>query len=160
MWAWIIGDRLLGPVLLPQRPNGETYLAFLQNKLSPLLENVPLAKLQCGCSTMERQPTFALMLPKYQEHLSQTLDMTWRLCAWPSRSPDLNPLDFYCGDIWKALYTVSLFLMFRPFKSVFTKRVTLFGHSPEHSNDWGNPWCDVCTRGLHLMEATRTSVVI
>ena len=43
VWAGIIGDRLLERVLLPQRLNGETYLAFLQNMLPPLLENVPMA---------------------------------------------------------------------------------------------------------------------
>ena len=43
VWAGNIGDHLLGPVLLPQCLSGETYLAFLQNTLPPLLENVPLA---------------------------------------------------------------------------------------------------------------------
>ena len=43
VWAGIIGDQLLGPVLLPQCLNGEKYLAFLQNMLPSLLENVPLA---------------------------------------------------------------------------------------------------------------------
>ena len=42
VWVWIIGDRLLGPVLLPQCLNRETYLVFLQNNMLPLLENVPL----------------------------------------------------------------------------------------------------------------------
>ena len=42
VWAGIIGDRLLGPVLLPQRLKAETYLVFLQNTLPPLLENVSL----------------------------------------------------------------------------------------------------------------------
>ena len=41
--AGITGDCLLGPALLPQCLNGETYLAFLQNTLPPLLENVSLA---------------------------------------------------------------------------------------------------------------------
>ena len=43
VWAGIIGNCLLEPVLLPQYLNGETYLAFLQKMLLPLLENVPLA---------------------------------------------------------------------------------------------------------------------
>ena len=61
VWAGFIDDSLLEPVLLPQRLNGETYLAFLQNTLPPLLENVPLAIRQFNYSTMEHQPTFALM---------------------------------------------------------------------------------------------------
>ena len=43
VWAGIVGNCLLGSVLLLQCLNGETYLAFLQNTLPPLLENVPLA---------------------------------------------------------------------------------------------------------------------
>ena len=41
-WEKIIGDRLLGTVLIPRRLNGETHLTFLQNPLPPLLENVPV----------------------------------------------------------------------------------------------------------------------
>ena len=32
--------------------------------------------------------------------------------------------------------------------------MTLFGHSPEHSNKWGNPWCDMSMHALHPMETT------
>ena len=56
-----------------------------------------------------------------------------------------TPWIFTCGVIYKTLCTVSLFLMFRPFNSVSTQPVILFGHSPEHSNEWGIPRCEVCT---------------
>ena len=62
VWAGINGNRLLWSVLLSQHLIKETYLAFLQSMLPPLLENMPLAIQQTtGCSTMEGKPTSALM---------------------------------------------------------------------------------------------------
>jgi hypothetical protein len=42
MWAGLMGNRLIGPHVLPQHLNGEEYLNFLQNVLSDLLDDVPL----------------------------------------------------------------------------------------------------------------------
>jgi hypothetical protein len=42
VWAGIIGNRLIGPHVLPPHLNGEGYLNFLQNELSDLLDDVPL----------------------------------------------------------------------------------------------------------------------
>ena len=122
MWAGIIGDRLLGPVLLPQHLNGETYLAFLQNTLPPLLENVPLAIRQTMWLQHDGAPAHFRI--NVRRHLKNIFP---RRCIglggtvkWPAWSLDLNPLVFYLWGIWKALCTVSLFLMFRPFDSVST----------------------------------------
>jgi hypothetical protein len=38
-----VGDRLIGPHIIPPRLNGAAYLDFLQNVLNELLEDVPLA---------------------------------------------------------------------------------------------------------------------
>jgi hypothetical protein len=43
VWAGIIGDRLIGPHILPTRLNGAAYLDFLQNVSNELWEDVPLA---------------------------------------------------------------------------------------------------------------------
>lgn len=43
VWAGIVGDVLIGPYLLPPRLDGTTYLAFLQQVLPDLLDDVPLA---------------------------------------------------------------------------------------------------------------------
>lgn len=42
LWAGIIDNHLIGPYLLPPRLNGVHYLAFLQNVLPVLLEDLPL----------------------------------------------------------------------------------------------------------------------
>ena len=42
VWAGIVGDYLVGPYVIPQRINGQTYNNFVENVLSELLEGVPL----------------------------------------------------------------------------------------------------------------------
>ena len=46
VWASIIGDRLIGPVRLPERLTGTTYRGFLerltQDMLPDVLDDVPL----------------------------------------------------------------------------------------------------------------------
>lgn len=41
VWAGILGNRLLGPFVLPNRLDGLNYLDFLRNNLIDLLEDVP-----------------------------------------------------------------------------------------------------------------------
>ena len=43
IWGEILGDYLLGPVIIPDRLNGAAYLEFLQNTLSLLIEEITLA---------------------------------------------------------------------------------------------------------------------
>lgn len=43
VWAGILGNFLIGPVVLPERLSADNFLNFLQNDLEDLLENVPLA---------------------------------------------------------------------------------------------------------------------
>jgi hypothetical protein len=42
VWCGIIDDRVIGPFILEYRFTGQSYLAFLQNELPELLEDVPL----------------------------------------------------------------------------------------------------------------------
>lgn len=42
VWAGIIGDRIIGPYLLPQILDGPAYTVFLRNVLEELLDDVPL----------------------------------------------------------------------------------------------------------------------
>ena len=43
IWGRILGDYLLGPVIIPDRFNVSAYLKFLQNTLPLLMEEIPLA---------------------------------------------------------------------------------------------------------------------
>lgn len=42
VWAGIIGDTLIGPFILPNRLNANSYLNFLSNDLAGLLEDIPI----------------------------------------------------------------------------------------------------------------------
>ena len=56
IWGVILGDYLLGPVIIPDRLNGATYLKFLQNTLPLLIEEVPLRFAEkCGSIIMALQ---------------------------------------------------------------------------------------------------------
>ncbi|GBL73684.1 hypothetical protein AVEN_230680-1 [Araneus ventricosus] len=46
VWAGILGDRLLGPYLLPERLSGQSYLVFLNEVLTEFLDDIPLAAIQ------------------------------------------------------------------------------------------------------------------
>ena len=99
-----IGNCLLGPVLLPQCLNGEMYLAFLQNMLPPLLENVSLAIRQTMWLQHDGAPThFRINVRRYLNifpiHWIERGDPV----AWPAWSPDLNPLDLY---LWGHLKSI------------------------------------------------------
>jgi hypothetical protein len=41
-WVGIKGNYLIGPVFLPPRPNGRSYMHFLERELPALLEDIPL----------------------------------------------------------------------------------------------------------------------
>ena len=101
VWAGIIGDCLLGPILLPQCLNGETYLVILQNTLPPLLKNVPLAIRQRVWLQYNGAPAHFCI--NVCQHLNNIFPRCWigrgGPIAWPAWSPDINPLDFY---LWGA----------------------------------------------------------
>lgn len=98
VWAGILGDTLLGPYVLPERLNGATYLDFLVNVLPEYLDVVPL--------DIRRQMWFmhdgapAHFTGAVREFLNNSYPR-WigrgGPTAWPPRSPDLNPLDFFFG---------------------------------------------------------------
>jgi hypothetical protein len=97
VWCGMIDDHLIGPAILENRVNGQSYLEFLQNNLfSPLLENVPLAKRMNMYFQHDGAP------PHYTNQVMQFLNDNFAEkwigrgspINWPARSPDLTPLDF------------------------------------------------------------------
>ncbi|XP_067207843.1 uncharacterized protein [Linepithema humile] len=96
VWAGIIRNRI-GPHFLPPHLNGQIYAEFLQNELPILLENVPLhvrAELiyqhdgaPAHYSRQARQILNALFPEKWMGRGGPV--------TWPTRSPDLNVLDYF-----------------------------------------------------------------
>lgn len=105
IWVGILGDRLLGPVVLPNRLTGVAYLNFLQNTLGDLLDDIPLRLRQQMWFQHDGAP--AHFSVDVREHLHRTFDQRWigrgGPVSWPARSPDLNPLDFFLWGYLKSL---------------------------------------------------------
>lgn len=105
VWAGIIDGHLIGPYLLPNRLTGPIYLTFLQQVLPELLEEVPLGIRQEMWLQHDGAPAhFSLDVRNY---LNQVYGERWigrgGPVAWPPRSPDLTPLDFFLWGQMKNL---------------------------------------------------------
>lgn len=101
VWAGIVGDRLLGPHVLPARLTGASYLDFLQNVLPEYLDDVPL---QLLWFMHDGAPPHIFLAVRNFLNVSYP---RWigrgGHRPWPARSPDLNPLDFFLWGYMKTL---------------------------------------------------------
>lgn len=103
-WAGIINNKLIGPFMLPQPLNGEQYLQFLENTLSEVFDDWPLA-LRTNMWFMHDGAPPHIFLP-VRNYLNETFPNRWigrhGPINWPARSPDLNPLDFFLWGYMKS----------------------------------------------------------
>ncbi|KAJ4441123.1 hypothetical protein ANN_10973 [Periplaneta americana] len=105
MWAGIIGDRLVGPHVLVNRLTRQAYTNFLENTIPHVLEDTPLINRQHIHFLHDGAPAhFSRTALRY---LDRRFPDRWigrrGPIAWPPRSPDLNPLDFYLWGHLKSL---------------------------------------------------------
>ncbi|KAJ4446641.1 hypothetical protein ANN_13338 [Periplaneta americana] len=96
VWSGVLGDRLIGPCVLPQRLTGARYQDFLINVLPTLLQYVPCQqRLQMW---FMHDDTPAHFFRNEREHLTLTFQdhwIDWRgTTPWLARSSNINPLDF------------------------------------------------------------------
>ncbi|KAJ4448851.1 hypothetical protein ANN_00242 [Periplaneta americana] len=101
----IIGDRLVGPHVLVNRLTGQAYTNFLENTIPHVLEDTPLINRQHIHFLHDGTPAhFSRTARRY---LDRRFPDRWigrgGPVAWPPRSPDLNPLDFYLWGHLKSL---------------------------------------------------------
>lgn len=97
VWAAIHGDEFIGPVFLPPRLNGNSYLNFLQNELFDYLEDLPVAARQCMWFMHDDAPShFSVQV---RDYLTAQFGNQWigrgGPVTWPARSPDLNLIDIF-----------------------------------------------------------------
>lgn len=104
VWCGIYKDRLVGPVVIPQRLTGFNYLQVLNDILDPFLEDMPLADLRRFWFQQDGAPPHYAAVVR--EHLNVLLPDRWigrgGPVEWPPRSPDLNPLDFFLWGYLKC----------------------------------------------------------
>lgn len=97
VWAGILGTNLLGPVFLPHRLNGENFLNFLEVTFVDLVDDVPLAASNNAWIQMDGAPahnTNAVHNWCNINYPGRCIGRNGNV-AWPPRSPDLTPLDFF-----------------------------------------------------------------
>jgi len=105
LWCGVLGNRLIGPFVFDNNLTGNTYEAFLRNELSGLLENIPLMIRSQMYFQHDGAP------PHYTRHVREYLNECFPnrwfgrggSVAWPPRSPDLTPLDYYLWGHMKTL---------------------------------------------------------
>lgn len=109
MWAGIIGSKLIGPIIFPNRLNSIYYLNFLSNELNELLEDVDLETRRTMWFQHDGCP--AHFGNAVKQWLNQNYPDRWigrgsNVLAWPARSPDLTPLDFFLwGTLKEKVYS-------------------------------------------------------
>ncbi|CAK9794551.1 hypothetical protein ANTPLA_LOCUS15 [Anthophora plagiata] len=107
LWAGICGGFVVGPYILPDRLNGLTYRNFLKHVLPGLLEEIPLEVRRNMYRQHDGAPTH--YAANVQAYLDQAFRDKWidrgGSVQKPSRSPDMNPLDFFFwGYLKTAVY--------------------------------------------------------
>lgn len=103
VWVGILNDRVIGPIMLPNRINGRDFLRFLAGDIEDELDNLPLNLLRNLWFQLDGAP------PHYsadvRDWLNHNFPDRWiergGPVAWPPRSPDLNPLDFFLWGFLK-----------------------------------------------------------
>lgn len=97
VWMGIVENNVLGPYFLPHRVNGPIFLEFLEQHHADFIEAVTLNTRQQlyfqldGCPAHYFRPVHNWL----NEHYGQRWIGRGGPVAWPPRSPDLNPLDFF-----------------------------------------------------------------
>jgi hypothetical protein len=105
----MLGDCIIGPYPLPERLTAVTYYTFMDEALPVLLEDVPLATKEHMWHQHDGAPLH------YGHHICNLIDESFHgqwisrggPMHWPSRSPDLNPIDlFLWGHLMENIYLV------------------------------------------------------
>lgn len=107
VWCGIIGTKILGPYFYDENLNAERYLFFLQNQLEDFLDDLPLNVLHNlnyfqhdGAPAHNSQIVSEYLLRRFPNWIGNRGPI-----AWPPRSPDLTPLDFFLwGTIKDKVY--------------------------------------------------------
>lgn len=105
VWAGIVNNEVIGPHIFDGNLNSEMYRAFLENELPLLLEDIPLQIRRTILFLHDGAP--AHYGRGVTNFLNEQYPNRWigrgGPIAWPPRSPDLNPLDFFMWGHVKTL---------------------------------------------------------
>jgi hypothetical protein len=110
VWCGVVCDRVIGPHFFDDTLTGNMYVDFLRTVLPTLLEDIPLDIRVNMWYQQDGAPphrTNAVV-----RHLNLTFNNKWISMrgpiAWPARSPDLTPLDFFLwGRVKNLVYATA-----------------------------------------------------
>lgn len=105
VWAAMFRDKLVGPYFFESTVNQEAYLSMLKDFFIPLLKQ--WRRLRNTHFQQDGAPPHWGL--RVREFLNQNFGDKWigrsGPTAWPPRSPDLTPMDFYLwGDIKEKVF--------------------------------------------------------
>lgn len=108
VWAGLLNNRIFGPIFIEGNLTGGTYLNMLQGVCDELLDDVPLRYLWSLYYQHDGCP--AHYARAVRDYLDREFGDRWigrgGPVAWPPRSPDLTPMDFYLwSEIKRLVYT-------------------------------------------------------
>lgn len=101
VWTGILGNHIIGPLIIDGNLNGNKYLELLENQIIPAVQNLPVNFdniwfQQDGCPSHNKKTVITFLETTFPNHLIATRGMI----KWPPRSPDLAPHDFF---LWGCL---------------------------------------------------------
>lgn len=106
MWAGIIDQKLMLHEM-PPRLNGAAYLNFLENNLNPILNEAEVPEEVREEMWLQQDGAPPHYAREVRQHLNERFPNRWigrgGAIAWPPRSPDLNPLDFFIWGYFKEV---------------------------------------------------------
>lgn len=107
VWAGIIGERIIGPHFFDGHLNGETYLDFLRNDLPRLLDGLdPDQRRDMIFQHDGAPPHYSAAVRRFLNDRHPNWIGRGGVTAWPARSPDLTPMDFFLwGFIKQEVYS-------------------------------------------------------
>jgi len=105
VWCGVLGNKFIRRFVFDKNLTGNRYETFLRNQLPGLLEDILLMIRSQMYFQHDGAP------PHYTRHVREYLNESFpnrRLghggpVAWPPRSPDLTPLDYYLWGHMKTL---------------------------------------------------------
>lgn len=97
VWCGILGSQLIGPIIFNGTLTSDVYLNLLQNNVEDFLDEIPLAEAHNCWFHQDGAPAHNSRI--VMNYLTQRFGNRWigtrGPIAWPPRSPDLTPLDFF-----------------------------------------------------------------
>lgn len=103
VWCGIYKNKILGPFFFRNTLNADRYLDFLQNELTDILDDLPIAERQQIWFQQDGAPCHNRHdVREYLDNIfNRRVIHRYSEIFWPARSPDLTPLDFFLWGFLK-----------------------------------------------------------